>query len=551
MRNIAQSRALLIGVMALLVTAAFTMYSSLNLLNFEFRKQDPNLGLLNKDHPPSSSSSSSSSSTTTTTTTTTSHSDINSNNNDDDTITPPKLILDPSVRYLTFLPFAGLTNQFIGLQNAAFIAMRLNRTLLVPPIISNSHDHDNTHQSWSTFFDFPRFTNLTGVPLLEWDTVRPLTPQQSAIGRSRADAPNDLDNAQWDQLATNITCEIIYGYGRPDKPINHSAQLFVSHFLLRMIYQQPPPPEPGATIYDHHQHAKDELDPDAVVVLEDLIERYSTPSSREIQLVTLSHTFKLKDPPPFGVPGRYWSQIGQFFHFEPLLAHYARERVMAEIRDDHGSQIQHDIIDPESPDREKVDRIPYIAIHLRRGDIYTKCETHERLKCEVPISEYAAAVSQIRQERQNKNGQDSWMPVVVTTDSTSITDFEELESLGWHRIVHREGDEAHEVLGAFGPAFMDASIIAHADVFLGSARSTMSRVAQWRQESWYNRKTIYPKPPAEGVAAAAAAAAGVAVGAGAGAGAVGAVIEAEAEAEATVMTLTTTKTRRSMGKRRL
>ncbi|KAG0015537.1 hypothetical protein BGZ81_011629 [Podila clonocystis] len=459
-----QNRAVLIGALVLLV-AGFTMYSSTSLLNFEFRLG--NKDQQQQEHP---------------------HQEIEQHQLDQhghipdqtstkiDSLTPPPLLLDPSTKYLSFLPFAGLTNQFIGVEIAAYIALRLNRTLLVPPIISNTHDHDNTHQSWSRYFDFKRFSNLTGIPVVEWDTIRPMNAAQTQVGRNRA--LGGAHTEEWQALSTNMTCQIIYGYGNPEKNINNSARYFVYHFFLNLIFQSPPPLAPGAKVYDHTEYAKDELNPESLVIMEDLIERYS---GFQDQMLLLSHTFKIKDP-----QNRYWRTIGQHLHFEPLLAKYARERVMNEIRDDSGAELEK-VVDPESADQELVDRIPYIAIHLRRGDIMSKCAPgEERTHCEVPISSYAEVVERERAGRKHK-----W-PVVVTTDSDSIEELEEMESLGWHRIDHSD-DDAHEVLGAFGPAFVDASVLAHADVFLGSARSTMSRVAATRQQSWYHRNTIYPQ----------------------------------------------------------
>ncbi|KAF9330822.1 hypothetical protein BG006_006252 [Podila minutissima] len=475
-----QNKTLLIGALVLLV-AGFTMYSSMSLLNFEFSLDNNNLQQEQQQLQPHQGKEQQ-------------HRQqlgqqlgqqhghtVSDPSRDETPPTPPPLLLDPSTKYLSFLPFAGLTNQFIGVEIAAYIALRLNRTLLVPPIISNIHDHDNTHQSWSRYFDFKRFSNLTGIPVVEWDTVRPLNAAQTRVGRERALGGGSAPTEEWLALATDMTCQIIYGYGNPVKEINSSARSFVSHFFLNLIFQAPPAPAPGAQVYDHHQYAKDELNPESLVIMEDLIERYA---GFQDQMLLLSHTFKIKDP-----QNRYWRTIGQHLHFEPVLAKYARERVMNEIREDSGAAPER-AVDPESVDREEVDRIPYIAIHLRRGDILSKCTgAHEDpTHCEVPISSYAEVVERVRAGLRHKR------PVVVTTDSDSMEELEEMKSLGWHRIDHSE-DDVHEALGAFGPAFVDASILAHADVFLGSVKSTMSRVAANRQLSWYHRSTIYPQAP--------------------------------------------------------
>ncbi|KAI8344966.1 hypothetical protein B0O80DRAFT_534672 [Mortierella sp. GBAus27b] len=158
-------------------------------------------------------------------------------------LTPAKTLLDPNVRYLSYLPFAGLTNQFMGLQNAMYAAKLLNRTLIIPPIVSNVHDNDNTHQRWSLYFDMQKFTNLTGVQVVEWDSVRPLTDAQRQVGRDQANWATALgrggagggggggggggvepESDAWAMVAENITCQIIYGYGTPRMVTSPSAR---------------------------------------------------------------------------------------------------------------------------------------------------------------------------------------------------------------------------------------------------------------------------------------------------------------------------------------
>ncbi|KAG0317459.1 hypothetical protein BG000_004541, partial [Podila horticola] len=48
-------------------------------------------------------------------------------------------------------------------------------------------------------------------------------------------------------------------------------------------------------------------------------------------------------------------------------------------------------------------------------------------------------------------------------------------------------------LGIFGAAMVDASILAHAEVMIGTYVSSMSRVAAWRQKSWHKRTVLYPR----------------------------------------------------------
>ncbi|KAG0205114.1 hypothetical protein BGX33_008114 [Mortierella sp. NVP41] len=435
--------------------------------------------------------------------------------------------LDANTQYFSFLPFGGLTNQFMGVQTAAYIALKLNRTLILPPIISNSHDHQNTHQRWSQYMDLPRFSQLTGLPVLEWDEVRPLTEAQRQVGRDQAlkstkvpgPGPEHTMTKEWAAIAENTTMQIVCGYGRPDMDINFSAQNFLWHFLLRPVFVPPPAPRPGAPTYDRNRFIHDDKNPENLVILEDILDRYSdfedvtTPEERaqgKPNILFLSHTFKVKET---GHTGGFWNLIGKNLHFEPKVMEYATMQINQELQgdsnievlpnddpeevetteDEHRNPVSEDgttVTDIQAPST----RIPHIAVHLRRGDIWHKCTgTNVAMEnCMIPIDRYAEAVERARAYASKHLGLDSqYLPVVVTTDSEEEEDYRKIRELGWHRLDHAK-DETTEIWGTFGPAVVDAAILAHADVLVGSAVSTMSRIAVQRQKAWFGRSSFFP-----------------------------------------------------------
>ncbi|KAF9911542.1 hypothetical protein BX616_010565 [Lobosporangium transversale] len=444
---------------------------------------------------------------------------------------PPVSLLDPNTKYFSYLPFAGLTNQFMGLQTAAFIAQKLNRTLILPPIISNTHDHDNTHQRWSRYFDLARFTQLTGVSVLEWDFVRPLTSAQRKVGRVRSllKRPNyhPPQNAikAWNLIAENLTCHIIYGYGGPERVINHSGWNFATHFLYNLVVKDPLPRRPDMPIYNRTLVDGETKGLDELVVMDDILARYQ---DFEDQLLMFTHTFKIKD---FGHnrSDRIWMNIGRHIHYVPKLMEYAAARVNDVLKQDRGVEaVPND--DPEEKEDQSSEeggsssstttqepvnnntdatesgetfnpaianikapstRIPHIAVHMRRGDIWTKCNDRNRERCMVPMERYINAVARAQTHAVTQKGFHSKLPVVVTTDTTSEGDLAMLKKLGWHRMEHDEYGTT-ELWGSFGPAMVDAAILVQADEFVGSPASTMTKIAAKRQKSWYDRDAILP-----------------------------------------------------------
>ncbi|KAF9356804.1 hypothetical protein BGX26_004718 [Mortierella sp. AD094] len=433
---------------------------------------------------------------------------------------PAVSLLNPDTKYLSYFPHAGITNQFISLQAAGFAAKKLNRTLILPPLISNTHDTDNTHQRWSIFLDLPKFTRLTGVRVQEWDLVRPLTPTQQKIGRDQATFGNSqgtfLETDEWARVAENITCQVIFGYGTPELEINPSSWNFVWHFLFRPVFKKPPPPPVSGMPANVTEESKE---PDVLTTMDDIIARYR---DNKDQLLLFSHTYKILDP-HFG--RRFWDEIGANLHFVPQLRDYTTLRVNEEVKKDEGIEVLPNDLEEEeeemeaSPKDEPMEsiiptnknlnakesgeprnpaiskittpaaRIPYIAVHFRRGDIGDKCTEVDMLRCLIPFEVYEDAIARAREDAA-KRGLHSRLPVVVTTDTTSLDDLRKMKQLGWHRMDHAKyGTE--QLWGSFGGAMVDAVVLANADVFVGNTISSMDRIAVRRQTAWHHRNSVY------------------------------------------------------------
>ncbi|KAF9098552.1 hypothetical protein BGX29_007527 [Mortierella sp. GBA35] len=394
-----------------------------------------------------------------------------------DDIPMPKTTLDPTVQYLGYLMYGGLTNQFIAFENAAFVALKLNRTLILPPFITTVHDKDVSSQRWSDFFDLERFTALSGLKTIEWHDIRPLTPEHLQIGRKQVRS-HGRGNPWWPRLAGNLTCHIIYGFGESEN-IHTTERNFMRQFLLIPNYVRPPPRRQATTI---EESEKDDTsnraqsgtkaasastatkgNPDDIFYVDEVVERFTEYTE---QVVFLSHSYKLKDP----LSPRVWNAIGQHMHFNDKVTDYARR-----------------IIRHRAPEVKETGK--YIAMHLRRGDIWMKCRTkpeEQSMDCIPPLGHYAEAVEQAR------NLEGKRLPVLVTTDSESEGDFTTMARLGWRRINHDLYTTEQE-LGIFGPAMVDAAILANADFMVGTRVSTMTRIAARRQLTWHGHDPLYPR----------------------------------------------------------
>ncbi|KAI1299819.1 hypothetical protein EDD11_006372 [Mortierella claussenii] len=353
----------------------------------------------------------------------------------------PRTLLETNVKYLGFMTYAGLTNQFMALENAAYLALRLNRTLIIPPITTNSHDKFNSNQRWSEFFDLARFTALSGVQAVEWNDVRPLTAEQIEVGRRQVEH-GKKHYQPWEDLAENLTCQVIYGFGGSEQ-LHSTEQTFARQFLFRPQFVRPPPRNSKTEIFDRVKiGAKDNMNMEDIVTIDDLVDRHA---ENEDQLLFLSHAYKLKDPKG----GRPWSAVGSHLHFLPKVTEYAQRLIRHRA--------------PETRWNGK-----YIAVHIRRGDIWQKCRSRDMTACIVPLGRYAESIEKAYEILGER------LPVIITTDSQNEGDHVTMARLGWRRLNH-DLYTTEDELGIFGPAMVDAAILADAEMMIGSYSSSMSR----------------------------------------------------------------------------
>ncbi|KAF9972351.1 hypothetical protein BGZ73_004562 [Actinomortierella ambigua] len=375
-------------------------------------------------------------------------------------------MLKDDIKYISYLPYAGLTNQFIALQNAAYIARRLNRTLIIPPILANEHDRDKSNQPWSDYFDLQRLKEETGIDTVEWHEVRKMTQRQKLLGHEQSRFKS-VPLPKWDAVAQNLTCHVVYGYGDWEN-VHTTETAFLLQFLFKPVYKLAPPRRPETVIYDRIKlGAKDNLHMEDIVDVDDLVDRYADSTE---QLLFFSHTFKIKDPKG----KRAWREAGQHLHYSKEILDYVTSII--------SERVGHHVDE-------------YIAVHLRRNDVVRKCTNpsggHLNIyDCTPPIDWYAAEVEKARALAGKA------LPVVLTTDTRDPKDLAMIEKLGWYRISH-DVAQTEYVVGTFGPAMIDSAILATARVLVGTFMSTMSRTAAQRQKSWFNRDSLFPRqaPP--------------------------------------------------------
>ncbi|KAG0195282.1 hypothetical protein BGX33_003762, partial [Mortierella sp. NVP41] len=180
-------------------------------------------------------------------------------------------------------------------------------------------------------------------------------------------------------------------------------------------------------VYDRTKVALDKVHEADLGVIDDLVARYQDYDDEaaghgqgpdgKLKILFLSQTFGVKDP---GHSDRYWREIGRNLHFVPQLMEYATMLVNTEVLGDKGIEVvtSDDLEEAETNENYKettsagseeqkqeedkiidttdikvpLNRIPHIAVHLRRGDIGKKCSETNIAACIIPFERYAEAV---------------------------------------------------------------------------------------------------------------------------------------------------------------
>ncbi|KAF9158212.1 hypothetical protein DFQ26_007877 [Actinomortierella ambigua] len=430
--------------------------------------------------------------------------------------------LDSGTQYLTYLPYAGITNQFYGILRALVLAKSLGRTLIIPPITPSSHDKPGEPQPWSTYFDIGTFTYLTSVKVIELHNLKdPLvTPVQSrSMKRGEEAVKKAADKgaipAGDHQLSLPtlepLSCLQTGGFGLK-RPLDFTAQEYLRHW--------------GFDLTTYPSEHPDELDVEqlAASIRED---------SRTQQLLCITNSHKISVP-----QGSEWDQYGRHFYFSPILERFyvsamdklreefdldmqngeqqhqqlpqykeegeeEKEQSLEDTDPPHNSHhpvphrtttnveaiVDHRLQEPRS-ELYATQPISFISIHARRDDFIDYCQSHftlDRMHTCLPSTEHLAATLSRLQAR---NPLLRHLPVLVSTNERRPEELAKFRSLGWHVVDHVRLQSEDKLGGVFGPMMVDQILMARARLLIGVRASTFSRVGALRQMDWYNRRSF-------------------------------------------------------------
>ncbi|KAF9437039.1 hypothetical protein BGZ76_002160 [Entomortierella beljakovae] len=356
---------------------------------------------------------------------------------------PETLDQEDGIQYVTYLPYAGITNQFYGMLRGMEVAKALGRTLIIPPITASSHDKSKQNQPWSKFLDLEQFQELTGAKVVEFHELR------------------DAEKDQYSMMECKITC----GFGSK-RTIDFTAKGFLKQWNMNTTLTNLP------------------VDANKL----DTIVRLLAPYRRD-KFICISNTYKVSV-----ADKSEWERFGQYLHFTEELESFVQEYLDSHLAKPEPSY-------DYNAGKEVTATQKYIAIHVRRGDFDQYCRENfpgpKLIHCFPSTEEISGRVDKIQSKNNPSGSLDEFMPVFVATNERRPEELKKFADLGWTYLDHDQMQTV-EKLGIFGPMMVDQVFMAHAQALIGIQMSTFSRETATTttavEESTVKGKPIGPAP---------------------------------------------------------
>ncbi|KAF9292970.1 hypothetical protein BGZ88_005932 [Linnemannia elongata] len=270
-------------------------------------------------------------------------------------------LLEPE-RYFTYMPFAGISNQFYGMLRAMSIARALDRTLILPPITSSSHDKSRQNQAWSEFFDLDEFRRRTGLKVIEYQDLRdrgsfrgPNGVQESGSSVGASWIPSWVKEASAGEAAKTTSsvderrggeryqhslgtgtstvdmtmpCHVTCGFGSK-RDLDFTAKAFVRQWGFQYKKEMLPKSQSSFPSIPARSPV-DDSPIDQTRDFDRIVEALQDDSLKGEGFLCISNTYKIQISPaaiPVSllVDSIEWHEFGQHLLFQPRLTHFVDE----------------------------------------------------------------------------------------------------------------------------------------------------------------------------------------------------------------------------------
>ncbi|KIP02086.1 hypothetical protein PHLGIDRAFT_112444 [Phlebiopsis gigantea 11061_1 CR5-6] len=364
-------------------------------------------------------------------------------------------------QYITSWLSAGWNNDVMTYMNLMYLGLVTDRVPVVAMFTPSHIGGDAGVITFGEVFDVPRYIEESGNPLVEWlDVKDPESPVVDDLGcwnvwesvQYYEHFPRGSSVPDWLGLDISYTrapewVKQIPGYEH-DKCSTFST-------LARLAYPEDRAKNLGDALPSPQHHAV--LDPDEQMLCYDYLYYACAAQSSEYDYSYAPQ----------------WKDVGKYMHWTPEIDIIVGQYVNRAF---------------DLPEDGPVP--PYITVHVRHGDFKNWCwEAELPEDCFAPLPVIARRVREVQQEIVERHG--VYIPmtrVIMTSDETDQTWWDEVAALGWARMDH-EKERTNERYGRWYPVILDAAIQSNGLGFVGTDRSTFSTLSRRRVMDWQDGAT--------------------------------------------------------------
>lgn len=370
--------------------------------------------------------------------------------------------LRTDIKYISSWGSGGWSNDVISIINLIYLGLITDRVPILPMfmpsyLMLNSLSTDRTPLNFGDVFNITHLRQAIGKPILEWQDVKASnsTLLENLSCWSVWQTIQTVDKAPRQSFDPwKLKLDISYTK-TPDwvKMIPNAEHDRYSTFwsLATLAFPStrkanlvPPLPSPKHNV---------SLPPDEHLLCYDFLYYVAAHQSEEIGL----------DYSPA------WRFVGQHMRWTTRLERLADQYIRRTL-----SLKEEDSIPP------------FIAVHIRRNDFREWCEPGVALDdCFAPLPVIARRVHEVQEEILERKAIEV-APVIVTSDETNRTWWNDVEEMGWLAPDH---SRTQELYGNWYTILIDAIIHSKSAGFVGTKRSTVSVLAGTRVQSWQNGST--------------------------------------------------------------
>ncbi|KAJ7492383.1 hypothetical protein FB451DRAFT_530310 [Mycena latifolia] len=361
--------------------------------------------------------------------------------------------LRPEVSYITSWPAGGWTNQVISMMNLIYLGLITDRVIILPKFMATHVGYHNPPLPFGDVFDIPRLRRALGKQVLEWKEVK---DQNSTVvddlgcwsvwlsvqtGEKR---PRGADVTKRLNIDVSYTKTPAWVKMKPNYVHDQHAGFWplakLAFPTTRAASLVPALPSPKHNV---------SLEPDEHLLCYDFL--YYVAAHEPFEITKLDYS-----------PA--WRRAGKLMRWTPELEQLGDDCVRRTLG-----------VEGDEPTP------PFISVHMRHGDFKGWCaKGFSPDECFAPLSAVARRVDEVHAEILERKGIDV-KHIIVTSDEKNSTWWDQVAELGWRSPHHPKTQDRY---GGWDFVLIDAVIQSQGVGYVGTDRSTMSRLAGRRVQDW-------------------------------------------------------------------